>query len=222
MSEGLSRLVRLAALLPSWARIGWWGMVAPRVQGRGPLQVAQAVILDGGRVLLSVRSDLRGFELPGGNPHPGESLEQALVREVREETGLEVAVERHVGDYRRTGFLPHVARVYRCRVLGGRPRPSRETPLLRWFDAASPPDTLFPWYREPLADALRDAPEPVRRSERQGLGAVLAGAWIDLRMRLSEPEEGEPPDPGPGNGTPRAEREGPGRLHTREDSGRKR
>lgn len=181
-------LGRLASLAPSYAKIAWWGMIAPRVRGRGPLVVAQGVIVDAGRVLLTVRADLRGWELPGGNLEPGESGEGCLVREVREETGLEVEVERHVGDYERTGLLPHLARVYRCRVLSGEARPSAETPRVRWFALESPPRTLLPWYREPLADALAGEAEPVHRSERQGLGDVLEGAWIDLRMRLSDHE----------------------------------
>lgn len=183
-------LGRLLGIVPSYARIAWWGVIAPRVRGEGPLLVQQAVIVDQGRVLLSVRADLRGWELPGGNPEPGESDQQCLCREVLEETGLEVAVVRHVGDYERTGFLPHMARVYRCAVTGGTPRPSRETPRVRWFALDALPETLLPWYREPLADALAEATQPVLRRERQGLGAILAGAWIDLRMRLTDHRAG--------------------------------
>jgi ADP-ribose pyrophosphatase YjhB (NUDIX family) len=181
--KGGGRLARVAWLTPSWAKVAWWGLLGSRVR-RAPLEVAQAVIVDAGRVLLSVRSDLRGFELPGGNPEPGESVQDCLRREVREETGLEVTLERHVGDYVRTGFLPHVAHVYLCRVAGGRLAPSRETPELRWFPLDALPDTLFPWYRAPLADARVEGAAPVLRREHQGLRAILAGARIDLRMRL--------------------------------------
>jgi 8-oxo-dGTP pyrophosphatase MutT (NUDIX family) len=177
---------RLAAALPAYARIAWWGLAAPRVPGARPLVVVQAVILREGRVLLAVRDELRGWELPGGTPQPAESDAEALVREVREETGLEIAIERHVGDYERSGFRPHVARVFACRVCGGSERPSEETPRLRWFDVRSPPATLFPWYRTPLADALAGLAGPVARREHQGAGAVLAGLAIDLRMRISD------------------------------------
>ena len=118
------------------------------------------------------------------------------MREVREETGLEVAVERRVGDYVRTGFRPHTARVYACRVLGGDLRTSRENRRLAWFPEARLPGTLFPWYRQPLEDARGPQSEPVQREEHQGLSAILAGMTIDLEMRwvddCSEPggEEG--------------------------------
>ena len=177
------RLWRLAEVLPSYTRIAWWGLVAPRA--RAPLHVVQGVVLDEGRVLLTVRVDLRGWELPGGGTHPGESDEAAARREVLEETGLEVEIVRRVGDYVRSGFLPHTARVFLCRPVGGALRPSPETPRVRWFDVAALPVTLFPWYRAPLEDALHGGPEPLLRHEHQGAAAVWAGLRIDLRMRLS-------------------------------------
>ena len=184
------RLRQLARLPRIYAYLAWWGMVAPRASERTPLVVLQAVIRSERGVLLTVRSDLRGWELPGGNVKPGESETEALHREVREETGLEVALERHVGDYVRTGFRPHRARVYLCRPVSGTPRPSHETPRVCWFDPTALPRTLFPWYRDPLADALAGRAEPVERRERQGLRAVLAGMWIDLRMRWHDDEVG--------------------------------
>ncbi len=183
---------RWRALLPDYARTAWWGIAGHRLAGPDPHRVVQGVVLSDAGVLLTVRVDLRGWELPGGAPDPGESEEAALVREVREETGVEVAVERFTGEYRRSGFLPHVARVYRCRAVGGAARPSEETPRVAYFDPAAPPDTLFPWYHQPLFDALRPAGEPVVRHERQGLGAIWAGLRIDLRMRWSGDRAGRP------------------------------
>ena len=182
-AAGLAR--RLATVVPQYARIAYWGLVAPRLGGRDTLVVPQAVVRSERGVLLAVRSDLRGWELPGGHARTGESDEDALRREVLEETGLEVVVERRVGDYRRTGFAPHMARVFACRAVGGILRPSAETPVVRWFDPGAIPSTLFPWYRGPLADALAEHPEPLIRHEHQGLRAVLAGMLIDLRMRTS-------------------------------------
>lgn len=176
--RGVLRAVRV------YTKLAWWGLASPRLLERAPLEIAQGVIRDEcGRVLLSVRSDLMGWELPGGTPHPREPLEAALRRELREETGLDVDVGDLVGAYVRTGFRPHTAHVYRCRPTGGVLRPSRETPRLAWFEPSALPQTLFPWYRTPIEDALAGR-SGVCRSEHQGVAAVLAGLRIDLRMRL--------------------------------------
>ena len=63
--------------------------------------------------------------------------------------------------------------------------PSSETPVVRWFGVADLPETIFPWYRQPLSDALAGSPEPVRVEECQGIRSVLAGMRIDLKMRLT-------------------------------------
>jgi 8-oxo-dGTP pyrophosphatase MutT (NUDIX family) len=172
--------------------IAWHGLVSPRVGKRESVAVSQAVILSGERILLAVRRDLRGWELPGGHLQAGESSEEGLIREVREETGHEIAIDRHVGTYVRTGFRPYTASVFTCTVTGGELQPSIETPVVRWFDLAKLPDTLFPWFHEPLADALAARPEPVSRCNYQGVAAVWAGFKIDLRMRLSDDCAGLP------------------------------
>lgn len=177
----MGRLRLLALALPHYARIAWWGLASPRTEDR-PLVVHQAVIIGPEGVLLAVRAELRGWELPGGAPTADESSEAAVTREVREETGLDIEIERHVGDYVRTGFRPHTARVYRAHVTGGSLRGSSETPRVAWFDPKALPSTLFPWFRTPLEDALREAP-PIERHEHQGLPAIATGMRIDLRMR---------------------------------------
>jgi 8-oxo-dGTP pyrophosphatase MutT (NUDIX family) len=186
----LGLLGRLAGIVPNYLSIAWWGLVTPRIREREPLLVVQGVVLDGARVLLTTRSDLRGWELPGGNLDSGEPDEAAVCREILEETGLEVRVERRVGDYVRTGFRPHTARIFLCRVTGGDVRPSDETPAVRWFPIGRTPDTLFPWYSAPLADALADLPEPVERHEYQGTATIWAGMKIDFRMRASDDRAG--------------------------------
>lgn len=63
------------------------------------LSTSCAVFDDDGRVLLSKRGDLNVWNLPGGRLDSGETLSAAAAREVREETGLIVHVERPVGLY---------------------------------------------------------------------------------------------------------------------------
>src|SRR5579883_2111615 len=58
-----------------------------------------ALIFQEGRVLLAHRRDIDWWNLPGGGMELGETVEETLYREVREETGLDVAIEQLVGVY---------------------------------------------------------------------------------------------------------------------------
>jgi len=69
---------------------------------------ASAVVTDGaGRVLLLRRSDSGNWALPGGTLELGESIVECAVREVREETGLEVEITGLVGVYTDPGASSH-------------------------------------------------------------------------------------------------------------------
>lgn len=89
-----------------------------------------------GRLLAARRSappELAGrWELPGGKCEPGESPEQALVRELREELGVETeVVERIPGEWPlKPGY---VFQVWTARLLSGEPRPLEDHDELRWL-----------------------------------------------------------------------------------------
>lgn len=66
----------------------------------GPFCAVGAIVLDKGALLLVKRDrePARGqWSLPGGRVEPGETLREAIVREVREETGIEIDVDGLIG-----------------------------------------------------------------------------------------------------------------------------
>ena len=128
-----------------------------------------AILRDGdGRILLQRRSDNGRWGLPGGSVEIGESVGEAIMREVREETGLDVEVERLIGVYSdpalqvvryRSGDVVHyISTLLACRILGGSLRTCAETLDLRFFDPAGLPDDLLPMHRIRIADALANRP----------------------------------------------------------------
>jgi ADP-ribose pyrophosphatase YjhB (NUDIX family) len=80
--------------------------------------VAGAFFNEAGQVLL-VRTEQRGWECPGGQVEEGEDLIAALVREVQEETGCVVEVERLVGVYTNPVLPSKVMFMFVGKYVGG-------------------------------------------------------------------------------------------------------
>src|SRR5207247_9792565 len=70
------------------------------------------------QILLGHRRDIDWWNLPGGGMESGETVDEALCREVREETGLVVKVERLIGVYSKPQ-KQEVVLTFRCQVIGG-------------------------------------------------------------------------------------------------------
>ena len=123
-----------------------------------------AVIFDRrGRLLLQQRSDGGQWGLPGGSVEIGESLDDAVAREVHEETGLIVRPRRVVGVYSHPklqvvrypdGNVWHYVNVcYECTVRGGVLTTCDETLALDYFAVSRLPRTLLPNHRVRIRDA---------------------------------------------------------------------
>ena len=108
----------------------------------GPRVVVGAAIIDGrppaARVLAAQRSeppDLAGlWEFPGGKVEPGESEVDALVRECREELGLDLAVGARIGPDTPIVGGAFLLRVWTARATAGRLR-LLEHRAVRWLVA---------------------------------------------------------------------------------------
>jgi ADP-ribose pyrophosphatase YjhB (NUDIX family) len=133
-----------------------------------------AVVVRDGRLLLQQRADGGQWGLPGGSVEIGETVTAALEREVREETGYEVAVGRLVGVYSDPRFQVvrypdgrvwhYVNLCFACALRGGEPRPGPgETLALDWFPPDALPGDLVPLHRRRIDDALAERSAPFIR-----------------------------------------------------------
>ncbi len=152
---------------------------------------------DAGRLLWQRRADFGWWGLPGGVLELDESLPECAVREVREETGLEVEPVRLAGLYTSPDFdvvypngdqVQQVTACFECR-LAGRAAPDRpgelrpdpgETLDLAWLDLNQTPDTAA-WYAAMSADlALGQTAVSFRRGRS---GTSAGDQSFVLRMR---------------------------------------
>jgi ADP-ribose pyrophosphatase YjhB (NUDIX family) len=128
--------------------------------------VAAFIRNDDGAILLQRRSDNGLWGLPGGSVEIGESVTAAAVREVWEETGLVVEVERLIGVYSdpsfqvvryRDGNVVHYINTFlACRIVGGTLQTCEESLELRFFDPKRLPEDLLYTHRIRVEDAITD------------------------------------------------------------------
>ncbi len=130
--------------------------------------VAAFICDGGGRVLLQRRSDNNLWGLPGGSVEIGESIRDAIIREVREETGLTVEVEHLIGIYSDPkvqvvrypdgNVVHYISAFLACRMLAGVLQTCDETLDLKFFDPTDLPEDLLPMHRIRIQDALVNRP----------------------------------------------------------------
>src|SRR6476661_7055577 len=127
------------------------------------VQVVGAAIVDGDRVLVAQRSGgpYDGlWEFPGGKVEPGESDLSALVREIGEELGVQIAPQAFVGEVVLDGVVgggppgASTLRVWWARLAGG-PPVAHEHAALRWLRADELDDLECIAADRPLLPAVR-------------------------------------------------------------------
>jgi mutator protein MutT len=127
------------------------------------LDVAAGLVFEGGRLLITQRppgSHLAGlWEFPGGKLESGESWEQALVRELHEELGIEVVVGREFCRVQHAYPQREVhLRFFVCRIASGIPKPIGCS-AVAWVGPEELGRFEFPEADRHLLDQLPQAPE---------------------------------------------------------------
>jgi ADP-ribose pyrophosphatase YjhB (NUDIX family) len=143
----------------------WICTQCARATYRNSKPCAGALIVDKGRLLMvrRAREPWRGWwDIPGGFLDNGESPSSAVVREVLEETGLEVRPTRLFGLYIDKYLEPGEYTLniyYECAILSGTARPHDDADAIEWFPVDALPDNVaFPCQRQLLRDWRANTP----------------------------------------------------------------
>lgn len=134
------------------------------------VSVAGAVVREDGRFLAIRRADNGTWELPGGVLELSESPEAGVIREVLEETGIQVEVDELTGVYKNT-TRGIVALVFRCKPAGGAEQTSAESTAVEWLTPEEITERMTEVYAIRLLDTLDDAGPHVRSHDGRRLTA---------------------------------------------------
>lgn len=117
------------------------------------VSVAALVTNEKGEILL-VKSPWRGWEYPGGLIEPGETFQEALHREIREESGVEVEITGFVGICK--NIEKNIVNIdFTARYLGGKLTTSDESTEVIWATPGQAIDLItFPLTKKRLINML--------------------------------------------------------------------
>lgn len=134
------------------------------------VSVAGVTFDECGRVLLIRRRDNGAWQAPGGVLELGETFEQGVRREVLEETGVEVGVDRLTGVYKnlKKGVI---SLVYRCRYLSGSPTATDEAAEAAWLPVQHALKLMVPAFAVRITDAERSRTDVPSR-EHDGIDLI--------------------------------------------------
>ena len=110
---------------------------------------ADSIITEKGKIIL-VKRDIDPFKgewcIPGGHVQYEETVEEAAIRESKEETGLEIELDEILGVYSKPGRDPRgnvVTITFKAHSVGGNLKASTDAAEAKWFDLDNLPDLAF-------------------------------------------------------------------------------
>ncbi|MGD0350741.1 MAG: 8-oxo-dGTP diphosphatase MutT [Verrucomicrobiota bacterium] len=129
------------------------------IGNRQGIEVSAALVFRDGRLLITQRqanAHLGGlWEFPGGKREPSETFEQCLVRELREELGVDISVDELFDEvvHAYPGKTVHL-KFFVCRLTSGEPQPLG-CAALKWAGKSELDGYAFPAADARLLDKLR-------------------------------------------------------------------
>ena len=116
------------------------------------------------RVLLVHRKDYDLWNLPGGTLEDFESPKNAVIREVKEETGLDVEISKLLGVYNKEN-KNDMAFSFLCKVIGGEITLNDEADKIEYFETDKLPPNTVPKQVERIQDAISNPSEIIFKTQ---------------------------------------------------------
>lgn len=113
-------------------------------------------------VLMIMRRDVPVWALPGGGIDLNETPENAIIREMEEETGYKVSIVRKVAEYTPLNRLARFTHLFECIITEGHPILTSETQGVGFFPFNNLPPTPPP-YPDWITDALENSPTLIQK-----------------------------------------------------------
>ncbi len=150
----------------------WTGAIVETMPTRIQVGTSAYVLNAEGALLLQRREDNGHWAMPGGRLDAGEDLQTCVVREVLEESGLQVRVARLIGLYSNPrefmlaqypdGIVQMVNACFECVIIGGELTISTESTDIGFFDLDALPEPLLLTHKIRIADAEKGGEAIVR------------------------------------------------------------
>lgn len=142
------------------------GADGARTTNGGKFRVACfAVIERGGEFLMARRRDIGFWNLPGGGLEAGETVDEGLAREVKEEVGVTIRIVRLIGVYSKPQ-KSEIVLTFLCKLTTeDEPSTSDEVSEVGWFTLDRLPADTLPKHRQRVADAALGQVEAIIRAQ---------------------------------------------------------
>lgn len=115
------------------------------------------------QILVVKRRDAPIWILPGGGVDPGERPEEAAIREVKEETGIDVVITRLVAVYTPINRLTYLTYLFECAPISDTLSTSNETKQVGFFDVKKLPTPFFFIHEDWIRDVQQQLPTTINK-----------------------------------------------------------
>lgn len=143
------------------------------------------------KILLVKRSDIPLWTIPGGNVEKSETSKQAIVREIKEEIGINIKIIKTVGYHERKDFekrrddnSPFTCQTYLCNSLDEDFHINNEISELRYWDIQKLPSDLIRWHKDIILNAFKMPQKEISINKKIKMSLLKETSWLLIHPQI--------------------------------------